>query len=256
MIHQTAIIDPEAQLHDTVQVGAYSIIGPGVVIDAGTTIGHHVVIDGPTTIGSDCRVFPFASLGLEPQDKKYQGELSRLAIGDHNTVREYVTINRGTDLGGGITRLGNHGWIMAYCHIAHDCIVGDHVTMSNGATLGGHVIVKDFATLGGMTGVHQFCRIGEYAITGGQSMITLDVVPFSIVAGNRAKLGGINYIGLDRRGFSSEEIDIINQAYKIFFKSGLTRDDALARLQEEFRDSDHIRMLVAFIQTSERGVCR
>lgn len=168
MIHQTAVIDPGAKLHDSVEVGAYSIVGPGVEIGADSRIGHHVVIEGPTTLGTGCRVFPFASLGLEPQDKKFHGEQSRLEIGDQNTIREYVTINRGTEIGGGVTRLGNHGWIMAYCHIAHDCIVGDHVTMSNGATLGGHVVVKDYATLGGLTGVHQFCRIGEYAITGGR----------------------------------------------------------------------------------------
>jgi len=256
MIHQTAVIDPSAKLHESVEVGAYSIVGPGVEIGADSRIGHHVVIEGPTTLGTGCRVFPFASLGLEPQDKKFHGEQSRLEIGDQNTIREYVTINRGTEVGGGVTRLGNHGWIMAYCHIAHDCIVGDHVTMSNGATLGGHVVVKDYATLGGLTGVHQFCRIGEYAITGGQSMINLDVVPFAIAAGNRAKLAGVNYIGLDRRGFTSAEIDIINQAFKIFFKSGLTRDDALVRLRKEFPNSDHIQMLVEFIQASERSVCR
>ncbi len=256
MIHQTAVIDPGAKLHDSVEVGAYSIVGSGVEIGADSRIGHHVVIEGPTTLGTGCRVFPFASLGLEPQDKKFHGEKSRLEIGDQNTIREYVTINRGTEAGGGVTQLGNHGWIMAYCHIAHDCIVGDHVTMSNGATLGGHVVVKDYATLGGLTGVHQFCRIGEYAITGGQSMINLDVVPFAIAAGNRAKLAGVNYIGLDRRGFSSAEVDIINQAFKIFFKSGLTRDDALVRLRKEFPNSDHIKMLVEFIQASERSVCR
>lgn len=256
MIHQTAVIDPDAQLHDGVEVGAYSIIGPGVEIGADCEIGHHVVIEGPTRIGARCRIFPFASLGLEPQDKKYQGEASQLEIGDNNTIREYVTINRGTDVGGGITRLGNHGWVMAYCHIAHDCIVGNYVTMSNAATLGGHVIVKDYANLGGMAGVHQFCRVGEYSLVGAQSLITQDVVPFAIVAGNRAKLAGVNYIGLDRRGFSSVEIDVINQAYKIFFKSGLTRDDALVRLREEFPESDHIGILTDFIQTSERGVCR
>ena len=256
MIHQTAIIDPEAKLHSSVEVGAYSVIGPGVEIGADCRIAHHVVIEGPTKIGAGSRIFPFASLGLEPQDKKFQGEKSCLEIGSHNTIREYVTINRGTEVGGGTTKLGDHGWIMAYCHIAHDCIVGDHVTMSNGATLGGHVVVKDYANIGGLSGVHQFCRIGEYAIVGGQSMITQDVVPFAIAAGNRAKLAGVNYIGLDRRGFTSEEIDIINQAFKIFFKNGLTRDVALLKLKEEFPESAHIGMFVDFIQSSERGVCR
>ncbi|MBU2644178.1 acyl-ACP--UDP-N-acetylglucosamine O-acyltransferase [bacterium] len=256
MIHPTAIVEAGAKLHGSVEVGAYSIIGSDVEIGADCSIAHHVVIEGPAKIGAGCRVFPFASLGLEPQDKKYRGERSCLEIGSNNVIREYVTINRGTEIGGGITRLGDNGWIMAYCHIAHDCIVGNHVTMSNGVTLGGHVIVKDHANLGGLTGVHQFCRIGEYSLTGGQSMISQDVVPFAIAAGNRAKLAGINYIGLDRQGFTAEEIDIINQAYKIFFKSGLTRDDALIRLKEEFPESNHIRMFMDFIQTSERGVCR
>jgi UDP-N-acetylglucosamine acyltransferase len=256
MIHQTAIVDSRAIIHDGVSIGAYSVIGSDVEIGENTEISHHVVVEGPTRIGSKCRIFPFASLGLEPQDKKFQGENSKLEIGSENVIREYVTINRGTNLGGGITRLGNRGWIMAYCHIAHDCLLGDDVTMSNGTTLGGHVVVKNFATLGGLTGIHQFCRIGEYSITGGQSMITQDVVPFSIVAGNRAKLAGINYIGLDRRGFTSEEIELINQAYKVFFKSGFTKDAALKKLKEEFPDSEHIRLFADFIKSSERGVCR
>lgn len=256
MIHQTAVIDPDAKVDSSTDVGAYTIIGPGVEIGANCKIAHHVVIEGPTKIGADCRIFPFSSLGLEPQDKKYEGERSYLEIGSHNTIREYVTINRGTKVGGGITRLGDYGWIMAYCHIAHDCIVGDHVTMSNGVTLGGHVIIHDHANLGGLTGVHQFCRIGEYSLTGGQSMITLDVVPFAIVAGNRAKLAGVNYIGLDRQGFTSEEVDIIHQAFKIVFKSGLTKDDAMLKLKVAFPDSKHIEMLMDFLRTSERGVCR
>jgi len=256
MIHQTAIIDPQAIIHDGVSIGAYSVIGPDVEVGENTEIKHHVVIEGPTTIGSECRIFPFASLGLEPQDKKYQGEKSSLEIGNQNTIREYVTINRGTAVGGGITKLGNRGWIMACCHIAHDCIVGDEVTMSNGTTLGGHVIIKDFATLGGMTGVHQFCQVGDYSITGAQSMITQDVVPFSIVTGNRAKLTGINFIGLDRRGFSSQEVDTINQAYKIFFKSGNTKDDALKELKEVFPDEKNIKVFTRFIESSDRGVCR
>jgi UDP-N-acetylglucosamine acyltransferase len=256
MIHETAVISPEARLHDKVKVGAYSVIGPEVEIGESCEIGHHVVLDGPLKMGAGNRVFPFASLGLEPQDKKFGGEHSILEIGDGNTIREYVTINRGTEMGGGVTYLGHHGWIMAYCHIAHDCRVGDHVTMSNGATLGGHVVVKDYANLGGLTGVHQFCRIGEYAIIGGHSMVTQDVVPFSMVAGNRAKLAGVNYIGLDRHGFTSAELEQINQAYKIVFKSGLTRDDALAKLNEGFPESRYIRILIDFIQTSERGVCR
>jgi UDP-N-acetylglucosamine acyltransferase len=256
MIHHTAIIDPKANLASGVTVGAYSSIGPHVEIGENTEIKQHVVIEGPTKIGPNCRIFPFASIGLDPQDKKYKGEASRLEIGADNLIREYVTINRGTDVGGGITKIGDRGWIMAYCHVAHDCLIGNDVTMSNGTTLGGHVVIRDFVTLGGLTGIHQFCRVGEYAITGGQSMITQDVVPFSIAAGNRAKMSGINYIGLDRRGFSTADVEIINQAYKIFFKSGLTKDAALAKLREEFPSSDHITLLISFIESSERGVCR
>lgn len=256
MIHETAIVDPSAKIHESVSIGAYSSIGPDVEIGENSEIKQHVVIEGPTKIGANCKIYPFASIGLEPQDKKFQGEVSHLEIGNDNVIREYVTINRGTKLGGGVTRIGDRGWIMAYCHIAHDCLLGDDITMSNGTTLGGHVEIRDFATLGGMTGIHQFCRIGEYAITGGQSMINLDVVPYSMVAGNRAKLAGINYIGLDRRGFSSDDIDTINQAYKIFFKSGLTKDAALSKLREEFPNSKHIDLLISFISSSERGVCR
>ncbi len=256
MIHQTALIDPRAKLGKGVKIGAYSSIGSGVEIGENTEIKQHVVIEGPSTIGPNCKIFPFASIGLEPQDKKFKGEKSRLEIGSDNVIREYVTINRGTELGGGVTRIGDRGWIMAYCHVAHDCLIGNDVTMSNGTTLGGHVVVKDYVTLGGLTGIHQFCRVGEYAMTGGQSMITQDVVPFSIAAGNRAKMSGINYIGLDRRGFSSEDIEIINQAYKIFFKTGLTKDAALVKLREEFPGSEHISLLISFIESSERGVCR
>jgi len=256
MIHETAVISSDARLHPGVKVGAYTIIGAEVEIGEDCDIGHHVVLAGPLKLGKANRIFPFASLGLEPQDKKFRGERSWLEIGDGNTIREYVTINRGTAVGGGVTRLGHHNWIMDYCHVAHDCLVGDQVTMSNGATLGGHVMVRDYANLGGLTGIHQFCRIGEYAIIGGHSMVAQDVVPFAMVAGNRAKLAGVNYIGLDRNGFSAEEVDRINQAYKIFFKSGLTKDDALVKLNEEYPESRHIRMLIDFIRTSERGVCR
>jgi UDP-N-acetylglucosamine acyltransferase len=256
MIHKTAVIDSESRLGVGVRVGPYSIIGPDVEIGDNTEIQNHVVVNGPTKIGAKCRIFSFASIGLEPQDKKYQGEKSSLEIGDNTLIREYVTINRGTDVAGGVTRVGSNGWIMAYCHIAHDCQVGDNVTMSNGTTLGGHVVVNNNATLGGLTGVHQFCRVGEYAIIGGQSMITQDVVPFSMVAGNHAKLVGINHIGLDRNGFSPEEVDIINQAYKVFFKSGLTRDVALSKLRESFPDDPNINIFARFIESSERGVCR
>ncbi|MCP4753180.1 MAG: acyl-ACP--UDP-N-acetylglucosamine O-acyltransferase [Proteobacteria bacterium] len=256
MIHQTAIVDPKAKVHSGVRIGAYSIIGSEVEIGEDTEIGHHVNIEGPTRIGPECRIFPFASLGLEPQDKKFHGEKSYLEIGRNNTIREYVTINRGSEAGGGITRIGDRGWIMAYCHIAHDCLIGNDVIMTNATSLGGHVIVKDYAILSGSTGVTQFCRIGEYAFTGAQSLITLDVAPFSKVAGNTASLLGVNTIGLERNGFLPEEIETVNQAFKIFFRSGLTKDIAIQHLKEEFPTSEHIRMFVDFIKTSGRNVVR
>ncbi|MDH5559938.1 MAG: acyl-ACP--UDP-N-acetylglucosamine O-acyltransferase [Deltaproteobacteria bacterium] len=255
-IHKTAIISPKAKIHSSAVIGAYSVIEEDVEIGEDTELRQHVIIEGPTKIGSRCRIFPFASIGLEPQDKKFQGEKSRLVIGDENMIREYVTINRGTSVGGGITKLGSRGWIMAYCHIAHDCIIGDDVIMANGTTLGGHVIINDHAITGGMTGVHQFCRIGEYAITGGQSMITQDVVPYVIAAGNRAKIHGVNIIGLERKGFSPGEIAQVNSAYRLFFKSGLTKDEALNKIQDEIKNSKTIDLFIQFIKNSERGVCR
>ena len=256
MIHPTAIIDPTAKVYSDIQVGAYTMIGPNVEIGEDTEVQHHVVIAGPTKIGKRCRIFPFASIGLEPQDKKFRGEISFLEIGDENTIREYVTINRGTELGGGITKIGNRSWIMACCHIAHDCVLGNDITMSNGATLAGHVSIKDHAVIGGLTGIHQFCSIGEYAITGGQSMIPQDVAPFSMVAGNRARLSGVNYVGLKRNGFTQDKIDDVNLAFSIFFRSGLTKNDAIIKLKEEFPDSPHIKIFIDFTEASERGACR
>ena len=256
MIHHTAIVSEKAKIHQTVQIGAYSVIGPDVEVLADTEIRHHVVIEGPTKIGEKCRIFPFASIGMEPQDKKFRGERSHLEIGDENTIREFVTINRGTEVGGGTTKIGNRGWIMACCHIAHDCVLGDDITMSNGATLGGHVTIKDHAVIGGLTGIHQFCNVGDYAITGGQSMIPQDVAPFAMVAGNRARLSGVNYIGLKRSGFTQKEIDDVNLTFSIFFRSGLTKKEAIQKLKETFSNSPHIKIFIDFAESSERGVCR
>ena len=204
MIHQTAIIDSKSKLHSSVSIGAYSVIGPGVEIHEETEVQHHAVIEGPTKIGKRCRIFPFASIGLDPQDKKFHGEESYLEIGDGNTVREFVTINRGTELGGGITRIGNRCWIMACCHIAHDCTLGNDITMSNGATLGGHVMINNYAVIGGLTGIHQFCSIGDYALTGGQSKVAQDVAPFSMATGNHARLSGVNYVWAEKKRIFSE----------------------------------------------------
>lgn len=256
MIHSTAIIDSNAKLHPSVKVGAYSVIGSDVEIGEGCEIKQHVVIEGPTKIGSNCRIFPFASIGMEPQDKKFGGEKALLIIGDNNTIRESVTINRGTDGGGGKTVVGSNNWIMAYCHIAHDCIIGDDVIMANCATLGGHVEVGDNAVLGGLTAVHQFCKIGPYAMTGGQSMVAQDVTPYTVVFGNRAKVSGINMTGLERAGFSKDELKNIKKGYKLFFMRGLTKDKAVQELENEFPESEKLKVFIDFIKSSERGICR
>jgi UDP-N-acetylglucosamine acyltransferase len=256
MIHPTAIIDRKAKIDTKASVGAYSVIGPDVEIGADSEIQHHVVIEGPTKIGTKCRIFPFASIGLEPQDKKFHGEASYLIIGNNNTIREYVTINRGTEANKGETKIGHNGWIMACCHIAHDCVLGDHITMSNGATLGGHVTVEDHVTIGGLSGVHQFCKLGSYAMIGGQSMVPQDIAPFSLVSGNRARLSGVNFVGLKRNGFSQSDIDDVNLAYSIFFRSGLTSKDAIEKIKQSFTDKKHIQLFIDFIESSERGVCR
>lgn len=255
-IHPTAIVDSSANIDPTANIGAYTIIGPNVTIGADSEIQHHVVVEGPTEIGTGCRIFPFASIGLEPQDKKFHGEKSFLKMGNNNVIREYVTINRGTEANEGETSIGNNGWIMACCHIAHDCVLGDHITMSNGATLGGHVTVKDHVVIGGLSGVHQFCKLGEYAMIGGQSMVPQDIAPFALVSGNRARLSGVNFVGLNRNGFSQSDIDDVNMVYSIFFRSGLTRKDALDKLKQKFKNKAHIQLFIDFVESSERGVCR
>jgi len=256
MIHPTAIIDPTAQLAENVTVGPYAVIGAQVEIGPGSDIRSHAVVEGPTKIGAQNRIFPFASIGLEPQDKKFQGEESRLEIGDGNTIREYVTINRGSEVGGGITKIGSDNWIMAYCHIAHDCILGNEITMANATTLGGHVEIDNYAVLGGLTAVHQFCRIGAYALTGGQSMISQDVAPYVIATGNRAKVAGLNYVGLERRGFTPDQIDEINRIHRIFFLSGLSKDNAIIKMSEELPPTENLNRFIDFVESSQRGVCR
>ena len=256
MIHPTAIIDERAQIGKGVKIGAYAVIGREVTIGDACEIGHHAVIEGPTTMGEGNRIFPFAAIGLEPQDMKFHGEASRLEIGSGNLIREYVTLNRGSEAGGWVTRIGDQNWIMAYCHIAHDCLIGSNIIMANGTTLGGHVVGKDHATLGGMTGVHQFCRIGEYAMTGGQSMITQDITPYVIAVGNRAKLQGLNYVGLERKGFTPAQIEEINKIYRVFFMSGKTVENAVHQLRAELPPSEHLQRFVEFVESSQRGVCR
>ena len=256
MRHPTAIIHPNAKLAGNVEVGAYSIISEHVEIGAGTTIGSHVVISGHTRIGKHNRIFQFNSLGEIPQDKKYAGEPTRLEIGDHNTIREFCTFNLGTVQEAGVTRIGNHNWIMAYVHIAHDCQIGNHTIFANNAQLAGHVVVGDFAILGGFTGVHQFCKIGAHVMTGISTVLTQDVPPYITVAGNPSAPYGINSEGLKRRGFSGEGVLAVKRAYKTLYKSGLTLEQAKAAIHEQAAAHHELNLLVDFLGRSQRGIIR
>ncbi len=255
MIDARALIAPDAKLGDGVTVGPYSIIGSGVEIGAGTWIGPHVVINGPTRIGRDNKIFQFASLGEAPQDKKYAGEKTRLEIGERNVIREYCTINRGTPQGG-ITRIGNDNWIMAYAHIAHDCLVGDHTIFVNAASLGGHVTVGDHAILGGFTMVHQFCMIGAHCFCGMGSVISMDVPPYVMVSGHPAKPHGINSEGLKRRGFSSEALRALREAYKLIYKSKLTLNEAREQIAARVDEHPELALLTRFLEQNQRGIVR
>ena len=255
-IHPTAIIDPKAELDSSVEIGAYSVIGPDVRIDSGTTIGSHVTIDGPTTIGKQNRVFQFASLGAAPQDKKYAGEPTTLEIGDGNTIREFCTFNRGTVQDKGATRIGNDNWIMAYVHIAHDCQIGDHTIFANNSSLAGHVDVDDYAILGGFTLIHQFCKIGAHIITAVGSVVFKDIPPYVTAAGYDAKPHGINSEGLKRRGFSAETVMHIKRAYKTLYRNGLTLEEAKRELQQQAATCAELGILLEFLGASTRGIVR
>jgi UDP-N-acetylglucosamine acyltransferase len=256
MIHPTAVIDPAARLGSNVSVGAYSVIGADVEIGDETWIGPHVVIEGPTRIGRDNRIWQFASIGAAPQDKKFHGERSQLEIGDRNVIREFVTFNRGTEDGGGVTRIGNDNWLMAYVHLAHDCIVGNNVIFANAASLAGHVTVDDWVILGGFTLVHQFCQIGAHAFTSMGSIINRDVPPYVTVAGSFAEPKGINSEGLKRRGFDSERILSIRRAYKTLYKSGLPLAEAREELARASSDAPDVRLMLDFIDRSQRSLVR
>lgn len=256
-IHPTAIIDAKAELHSSVEVGPYSIIDAGVTIGEGTTVGPHVVLRGPMTIGRDNRIFQFSSLGEISQDKSAKpDDATRVEIGDRNTIREYVTIQRGTLKEQGLTRVGNDNWIMAQAHIAHDCIVGNNTILANGTTLAGHVLIEDWVGLGGYTLVHQFCRIGAHAYTGGGSIVLRDLPPFVIAEGHPARPRGINAEGLKRRGFTSEEIELIKDAYKLIYVSGELMADVKRKLAEVATGSDKIAQMLAFIESSKRALAR
>ncbi len=256
MIHKTAIISPQAELGTEVSIGAYSCIGDGVRLGDHCEIGSHVIIEGNTQLGSGNRIFPFACLGGEPQHKRYQGEATRLEIGDNNVIREYVTIHRGTALDQGLTRIGSHNWLMAYCHIAHDCQVGDHTVFANNASLAGHVQVGNYVILGGFTGVHQFSRVGDHAFTGMGTMANRDIPPFVIAVGNYAKPYGINKEGLRRRGFSPESIQALHQAFKILIYKNLPRSAALEAVAALAEAHPQVKQLLDFIQQSKRGIIR
>ena len=257
MIDETAIIHPGANIQKDVSIGPYSVIGQDVSIESGTVIGSHVVIKGPTSIGPNNKIFHFSSIGEEPQDKKFnQDSNSSLVIGSGNTIREYVSINRGTDAGGGKTVIGNENWIMAYVHIAHDCIIGNNSIFANNATLAGHVIIENFVTLGGFTGVHQFCRVGSYSFSAISSVIVKDVLPYILVSGNTAKPSGLNREGLKRNGFDSNTIKLLKKAYKIIYREGLILSDALEELMKLSTESKDIEALYSFIASSKRGIIR
>jgi len=256
MIHKSACIDPDTRIAPDVRIGAFCVIGAGVEIGNGTVIGPHVVIDGPTRIGRDNRIHAFAALGGEPQDKKYHGEPSRLEIGDRNTIREFVTFNRGTDDDQGVTRIGDDNWIMAYVHIAHDCVVGNHTVFANASSLAGHSLIDDWVILGGFTLVHQFCQIGAHAFTAMGSVVNRDVPPFVTVAGAYAQPHGINSEGLRRREFSSERIQAIKRAYRTLYKSGLPLAEARAQIAQQAERSSDVRLLLDFIDRSQRSLVR
>jgi len=255
-LHPTAQIDPGARLGDGTTVGAFSVIGAEVTIGPGCEIGPHAVVEGPTVLGARCRVFPFACIGMAPQDLKYRGERTTIEIGDDNVFREGVTVHRGTVGGGGVTRIGTGNLLMAQTHVAHDCQVGSQVIFANAATLAGHVVVEDGATIGAFSGVHQFCRVGAHAYIGGYSVITQDALPYVLTVGNRAKSFGINVIGLERKQVAPEAIQALRQAYRILFRSRLVLQEALDRLQAEFPSQPEVGRLAAFIRESRRGVIR
>ena len=256
MIHPTALVHSGAKLAAGVSVGPYSIIGEHVTIGEGTTIGPHVLIEGRTRIGVQNRIFGFSALGGDPQDKKYAGEATALEIGDRNTIREYCTFNCGTVQDAGVTRIGNDNWVMAYVHIAHDCQVGSHTILANGANIAGHVHIGDYAVLGGLTGVHQFVIIGAHAMTGGATLLLQDLPPYVTAAGNDAKPFGVNVEGLKRRGFNEDQIAEIKRAYKTLYRSGLGLEEARIAIAEQADKAPELQVMVDFLERSRRGIVR
>jgi len=256
-IHPTAILNPKAEIDGGVVIGPFCIIGEGVRIKRGTKLISSVVIEGDTEIGENCIIYPFTSIGLPPQDLKYKGEKTGVKIGNDNIIREYGTVHRASIGGDGITTIGDKNFLMAYVHIAHDCKIGSHIILANAATLAGHVVVEDYAIISGLTAIHQFTRIGAYAMVGGFSGVGQDVPPYTIASGARAKLFGLNTIGLKRHGFSDAKINHLKKAYKILFREKRTLKDAIKKIQEDLSYTDEIKHLIDFIQQKNaRGICR
>lgn len=255
-VHPTALVDPRARLAAGVRVGPYTVIDGDVEVGEGTTIGAHCVLTGHTTIGRDNRIFHFCSIGEANQDKKYRGEPTRLAIGDRNTIREYCSLNRGTAQDRGETTVGSDNWLMAYCHVAHDCVVGDHTVFANNATLAGHVWIGDHAVLGGFTGVHQFVKVGAHVMAGVSSVVLQDIPPYVTVAGHPCAPHGINAEGLKRRGFTPEALAALKRAYRTLYKSGLTLAEARAELERQAQSAPEVRAIIDFLATSTRGIVR
>ncbi len=256
MIHPTAIIDSKADIEENVNIGAYSMVGANVRIGSGTVIGPHVVIQPFVDIGPDCQIFQYASIGAVPQALKFEGEETHVSIGRGTVVREFVTINRGTGFGGGITEVGEKNFLMAYVHIAHDCKTGQKVILANNATLAGHIVIEDFVTVGGLVAIHQFVRIGKYAYIGGKSAVVKDIPPYVIAAGDRAKLHGLNSVGLKRHSFTQETLSLLKKAYRIIFRFGLTLNEAIERVRAEVDQIPEVIELIRFIKSSQRGITR
>ncbi|MEW5746029.1 MAG: acyl-ACP--UDP-N-acetylglucosamine O-acyltransferase [Nitrospirota bacterium] len=255
-IHKTAVVSPKAEIADNVSIGPYCIIGEDAVIKKGAKLQAHVVVEGSTEIGEDCIIHPFATIGLAPQDLKYKNEKTGLRIGKRNIIREYVSIHRGSVGGNGFTEIGDANFLMAYVHVAHDCKIGSSNALANAATLAGHVMVEDFAFIGGVVAIHQHTRIGSYAMVGGFSGIGQDIPPYTMASGARAKLYGLNSIGLKRHGFSDETVNLLKKAYKILFREKRTLTEALKKIKADLPDTKEIRHLVEFIEKNKRGICR
>ncbi|MFZ5569713.1 MAG: acyl-ACP--UDP-N-acetylglucosamine O-acyltransferase [Thermodesulfobacteriota bacterium] len=256
MIHETAIVDKRAEIDADVEIGPYSIIQGDVKIGKGTIIGPHVTVESHVTIGPGCKIYQYASIGGPPQDLKYKGEKTLLTIGQGTVIRESVTINRGTVAGGGLTEVGEENYLMAYTHIAHDCKTGRRVILANNATLAGHITIGDCATVGGLVAIHQFVRIGEYAYVGGKAAVVKDIPPYVIAAGDRARLHGLNSVGLKRHGFSAARISALKKVYRICFRIGLTLNEAMERVRAEVEQEPDVVKFIEFIQSSHRGITR